>query len=57
VATTTVEKLLDYVANTPEDGMRSKVCVEQRCRLIENNLRLWDARRTPGAKKLQPINK
>jgi 4-O-beta-D-mannosyl-D-glucose phosphorylase len=40
VATTTVEKLLDYAVNTPEDGMRSKICVEQRCRLIENNLRL-----------------
>jgi 4-O-beta-D-mannosyl-D-glucose phosphorylase len=40
VATTTVEKLLDYAVNTPEDGMRSKICVEQRCRLIEKNLRL-----------------
>ena len=40
VATTTVEKLLDYVTNTPEDGMRSKICVEQRSRLIGKNLRL-----------------
>jgi len=32
--TTTVEKLLDYVMNTPEDGRRTKVCVDQRCRLI-----------------------
>jgi 4-O-beta-D-mannosyl-D-glucose phosphorylase len=39
VATTTVEKLLDYVVNTPEDGMRSKICVEQRDRLIGKNLR------------------
>jgi len=38
VATSTVDKLLDYVMNTPEDGMRSKICVEQRCRLIEKNL-------------------
>jgi 4-O-beta-D-mannosyl-D-glucose phosphorylase len=38
VATTTVEKLLDYVANTPPDAMRSKLCVDQRCRLIEQNL-------------------
>jgi 4-O-beta-D-mannosyl-D-glucose phosphorylase len=43
VATTTVEKLLDYAANTPEDGMRSKACVEQRCRLIEQNLRIKGA--------------
>jgi 4-O-beta-D-mannosyl-D-glucose phosphorylase len=40
VATTTVEKLLDYVTHTPEDGLRSKICVEQRCRVIEKNLRL-----------------
>jgi 4-O-beta-D-mannosyl-D-glucose phosphorylase len=38
VATSTVDKLLDYVLNTPEDGMRSSVCVEQRCRLIQKNL-------------------
>ncbi len=38
VATSTVEKLLDYVINTPEDGLRSSVCVEQRCRLIARNL-------------------
>ena len=40
VATSTVDKLLDYVLNTPEDGMRTKICVEQRCRLIDKNLRL-----------------
>jgi 4-O-beta-D-mannosyl-D-glucose phosphorylase len=40
VAASTVEKLLDYVLNTPEDGMRSKICVDQRCRLIEKNLAL-----------------
>lgn len=38
VATTTVEKLLDYCENTPADGMRSKICVEQRCKLIKKNL-------------------
>jgi 4-O-beta-D-mannosyl-D-glucose phosphorylase len=54
VATTTVEKLLDYVAHTPEDGLRSKVCVEQRCRLIENNLRLETARRTQALKNCNP---
>jgi 4-O-beta-D-mannosyl-D-glucose phosphorylase len=39
-ATTTVEKLLDYITNTPPDAMRSKLCVEQRCQLIANNLKL-----------------
>lgn len=38
VATSSVDKLLDYVMNTPEDGMRSKLCVDQRCRLIKKNL-------------------
>jgi 4-O-beta-D-mannosyl-D-glucose phosphorylase len=40
VATSTVDKLLDYVANTPPDARRSKLCVDQRCGLIEKNLRL-----------------
>jgi 4-O-beta-D-mannosyl-D-glucose phosphorylase len=40
VATTTVEKLLDYVTNTPPDAMRSKLCVEQRCELISKKIRL-----------------
>ena len=38
VATTTVERLLDYVINTPPDGERSSVCVQQRCDLIGKNL-------------------
>jgi 4-O-beta-D-mannosyl-D-glucose phosphorylase len=38
VATSTLDKLLDYVMNTPPDAMRSKYCVEQRCQLIEKNL-------------------
>ena len=40
VATTTVEKLLDYCVNTPPDPKRSKLSVDQRCVLIEKNLRL-----------------
>lgn len=39
VATSTVDKLLDYVLNTPGDVMRSKLCVEQRCELIAKNLK------------------
>jgi len=39
VATTTVEKLLDYVQSTPPDAMRSKPCVGLRCDLIAKNLR------------------
>jgi 4-O-beta-D-mannosyl-D-glucose phosphorylase len=40
VATGTVEKLLDYVMNTPEDGLRCSVCVSQRMDLIARNLEL-----------------
>ncbi|MBC8078706.1 MAG: glycosidase [Gorillibacterium sp.] len=38
VATTTVERLLDYVLNTPADPLRSYACVEQRNNLISRNL-------------------
>ena len=38
VATSTVDKLLDYVMNTPEDPLLSHKCVEQRYALIEKNL-------------------
>jgi 4-O-beta-D-mannosyl-D-glucose phosphorylase len=40
VATSTVDRLLDYVLNTPADPLRSKLCVDQRCQMIEKNLRL-----------------
>jgi 4-O-beta-D-mannosyl-D-glucose phosphorylase len=40
VATSTVDRLLDYVTNTPQDGMRSRECVEQRCQLIDQNQKL-----------------
>jgi 4-O-beta-D-mannosyl-D-glucose phosphorylase len=40
VATSTVEKLLDYVMNTPADPLRSYACVEQRNELITKNLEL-----------------
>jgi len=46
VVTTTVEKLLDYVLHTPADGLRSKICVQQRSRLIKKNLSLGAKRRT-----------
>jgi Predicted glycosylase len=40
VAVTTVEKLTDYVFNTPKDPLRSVECVAQRCDLIRKNLEL-----------------
>lgn len=38
VATTTVDKLVDFVFHTPEDPLRSVLCVKQRCDLIARNL-------------------
>lgn len=38
VATTTVEKLVDYVKNTPEDPLTSAGCVKQRVDLATKNI-------------------
>lgn len=40
VASTTIDKLTDYVFNTPKDPGRSVECVAQRCELIKKNLEL-----------------
>ena len=40
VATTTIDKLCDYVFNTPSDPLRSVDCVKQRVELISKNLEL-----------------
>ncbi|WP_152395574.1 glycoside hydrolase family 130 protein [Paenibacillus guangzhouensis] len=40
VATTTIDQLVDYTFNTPEDPYRSLDCVRQRSALIANNLEL-----------------
>jgi 4-O-beta-D-mannosyl-D-glucose phosphorylase len=37
VATSTVDKLLDYVMNTPEDGLRSALSVNTLNGIIDNN--------------------
>lgn len=38
VATTSLERLVDYAVNSPEDGLRSVASVEQRIALIDRNL-------------------
>lgn len=40
VVTTTVDKLLDYVLNTPPDGLRSAESVKTRNLMIEKNLKI-----------------
>ena len=42
VATTTVEKLADYIFHTPEDAGRSVLCVRQRCAMIDHNLEIME---------------
>ena len=39
VATTTLDKLVDYTFNTPKDPLRSSDCVKQRVEMIERNLK------------------
>lgn len=40
VATTTIDKLEDYLFSTPKDPGRSPDCVKQRCELIARNLEI-----------------
>lgn len=40
VATTDVNKLMDYIENTPEDPGRTELCVKQRTRMIDKNLEI-----------------
>lgn len=40
VASSTAERLLDYVLHTPEDGLRSAASVKQRHELISKNLKI-----------------
>lgn len=45
VATTTVDKLIDYTFNTPEDQFRSLKNAEQRIELIEANMKLLEQKK------------
>ena len=40
VATTTIDRLIDYTFHTPADPLRSHDCVRQRCGLIRRNLEI-----------------
>ncbi|TYR37761.1 glycosidase [Sphingobacterium phlebotomi] len=40
VAVSSIEKLVDYVINTPEDQLRSSRSVEAICRIIDNNKKI-----------------
>jgi len=44
VATTSIEKMSDYVKNTPPDGIQSAECVQQRRQLIQRNMNIIRAK-------------
>lgn len=44
VASTTIDKLIDYVFNTPQDPLRSVECVAQRCDFVKKNLEYLNRR-------------
>ncbi|MBP3879956.1 MAG: glycosidase, partial [Lachnospiraceae bacterium] len=45
VAGTSIEKLSDYIFNTPADPGRSVLCVRERCDLIDRNLEILERER------------
>ena len=53
VARSTVDRMLDYVLNTPEDGLRSAASVQTRNRLIDRNLEYIRRSGDPLLAKLQ----
>lgn len=55
VATTTVEKLVDYVKNTPADPLRSAACVAQRNELIDKNLEYLKNNDSTLAKRIKAL--
>jgi len=55
VATTSVERLLDYVLKTPEDPLRSAACVYQRTELIDRNLKLLARLRGKAARAYRGV--
>lgn len=52
VAATTIDRMLDYVQNTPEDPLYSHACVQQRYDLIQKNLDLVRRSQDPLLKRL-----
>ncbi|MDQ8186049.1 glycosidase [Pelagicoccus sp. SDUM812002] len=55
VATSTVEKLVDYVTNTPSDPLYSAKCVAQRNELIDKNLAYMAKAKNPLIARLDAL--
>ncbi|MDX2111509.1 MAG: glycosidase [Verrucomicrobiota bacterium] len=52
VAKTDIDTLLDYVKNTPQDPLRTGLCVEQRCALYDANVAYAKTAKNPLLKQL-----
>jgi 4-O-beta-D-mannosyl-D-glucose phosphorylase len=55
VATSSIERLIDYVINTPEDGLTSDNSVKQVIRLVNNNLKYLTGRDGSGQEDLHAL--
>jgi 4-O-beta-D-mannosyl-D-glucose phosphorylase len=53
LATTTLDRLLDYCFNTPPDALRSAACVQQRIELIRKNDAFLSQAKGPAYKKIR----
>lgn len=51
VATSTIDRLVDYVMNTPEDGLRSAASVNTLNEIIDNNLSFLERHKQNGTHK------
>ncbi|EDY83271.1 conserved domain protein [Verrucomicrobiia bacterium DG1235] len=55
VATSTIDKLVDYVTNTPADPLYSAMCVAQRNELIDKNLEFMSKSDSPLVKRIDAL--
>lgn len=55
VATSTIEKLVDYVTNTPADPLYSAKCVAQRNELIDKNLEFMANAKSPLVDRIDAL--
>jgi 4-O-beta-D-mannosyl-D-glucose phosphorylase len=56
VARTSVDRLVDYVMNTPPDALRSAACVDQRIGLIDRNAKLLARSKSPAHAAIRTLS-
>lgn len=55
VATSTIDRLVDYAINTPEDPLRSAACVSQRNEIIDRNLEIVNSGESDLLKRIDAM--